>query len=973
MKKIVKIIKKNRVNLILVLISLVAFITGIFAIGWIKSFIVVGFIDFLLFGLPVILDKRKKGKVTNKTTKKSSKTTSTKSTKPKKKKVFKIILIIIFGMGIVGLLGMFLFFFMIAKNSPDFDPDKLYKQESTVMYDKDGQVFAKLGVERREKISYDEMPEVLIDAIIATEDSRFFQHNGFDLPRFLKATFGQISGNSDAGGASTITMQVVKNSFTSPIDTGWAGIVRKFTDIYMAIFKVEKSYTKEEILEFYANSYYLGSGAYGVEQASLTYFGKSAKDLNLAEASLIAGLFQSPSAYSPYNDIEAANKRRNIVLTLMERHGYINKKEREIAAAISIKSLLNTNNTTSKKYQDFIDTVVEEVKEKTGNNPYTVPMEIYTTMDREKQDHVNKIMSGETFTWENDVVDAGISVIDTQTGAVVAIGAGRHRTGEGKFNNATMIKRQIGSSAKPLYDYGPGIEYNNWSTFTPWADEPYNYSDKDKTEVFNWDGGYNGWMTSRDALTYSRNIPALKAFQKIANANIYKFVTSLGLHPEVDGTFIHEAHSIGGYNGESPLSMSAAFAAFANQGYYIQPYSFTKIVYRENDKVFEEKYKENKAMSEETAYMVNDMLISTAKYALFQYGNVNGYAFAAKTGTSNFDDETKQKFGLSMDAVNDLWVVGMTDEYAIGVWYGYEKIDSNYITHFGNAYHSAIFQAVAKGVFSRSTKIDKPADVVSSQVEKGWMDAYLPSKYTPADLITTELFKKGTEPTVVSKRFSQLNNVTNLDGEFNGNTVTLSWDPIETPDAISDDFLTNLFKNMFYKPAYQTANLNARVAYNNSFVGKVGYDVYVLRTDGTSQFVGSTENNTINIQIFSTSQPITYIVKSAYTIFKANASSGTSFTMNFSGANSITYSELNGEDTVNIKVNTIYNDPGVSVYDNALEVTNQATISKTYHNIDTNQNVGNINYNNPGNYTITYRITFGDYTKSHVRTIHITQ
>jgi hypothetical protein len=178
---------------------------------------------------------------------------------------------------------------------------------------------------------------------------------------------------------------------------------------------------------------------------------------------------------------------------------------------------------------------------------------------------------------------------------------------------------------------------------------------------------------------------------------------------------------------------------------------------------------------------------------------------------------------------------------------------------------------------------------------------------------------------------------------------------------------------MFTKPDYQTANLNARLAYNNSFVGKVGYDVYVLRTDGTSQFVGSTDKNTINIQIYSTSQPITYIVKSAYTIFKANASSGTSFTMNFNGEDSIVYSELNGDDTVEIKVNTIYSDPGVSVYDNAVEVTNQATITKTYRNTDTNQTVGSINYSNPGNYTITYHITFGDYTKNHVRTIHITQ
>ncbi|MDD2377876.1 MAG: transglycosylase domain-containing protein, partial [Bacilli bacterium] len=338
MKKIKKMIKDNGTNVFLIIISIIAFITGIFAIGWLKSLIIIGIIDFLLFGLPLITDKlNKKKKKTKKTgskssTKKSSKTTSTKKEKKKKNKILKIILIIIFSIGIVCLIAGFLFFFMIAKNAPTFDPDKLYKKESTVIYDNEGKIIAKLGIEKREKITYDELPEVLIDAIIATEDSRFFQHNGFDLPRFFKASLGQVAGNSEAGGASTITMQVVKNSFTSTIDSGWDGIKRKFTDIYMSIFKVEKAYTKKEILEFYVNSYYLGSGAHGVEQAAVTYFGKPAKDLNLAEASLIAGLFQAPNAYSPFNNIEAATKRRNTVLSLMERHGYITKEEKDIAA-----------------------------------------------------------------------------------------------------------------------------------------------------------------------------------------------------------------------------------------------------------------------------------------------------------------------------------------------------------------------------------------------------------------------------------------------------------------------------------------------------------------------------------------------------------------------------------------------------------------------------------------------------------------
>ena len=241
---------------------------------------------------------------------------------------------------IIGCILGILFFVYIASHAPTFDPNKLYHQESTIVYDKDGNVIAKLGAENREIIKYNEMSESLINAIVATEDARFFKHNGFDLPRFTVASAKQLLGKSDAGGASTLTMQVVKNHFTSTVDTGIKGIIRKFTDIYMSIFQVEKKYSKEEILEFYANANYLGGGAYGVEQASLNYFGKHAKDLNVAEASLIAGLFNAPNYLDPYNHPDRAEKRRKTVLYLMERHGYITKKEKEEAEKITVEKLL---------------------------------------------------------------------------------------------------------------------------------------------------------------------------------------------------------------------------------------------------------------------------------------------------------------------------------------------------------------------------------------------------------------------------------------------------------------------------------------------------------------------------------------------------------------------------------------------------------------------------------------------------------
>ena len=577
-----KFIHRYQFEICIAIISLIALIIGTLAIGFLKAFLIVGAIDLLLI-VPGFLQKKPvqgkhvKGNNHKDETKRSS---STKGKKDKKKKVWwKKLLLVLLILFIIGMILFSIFMAYIVISAPKFDPDNLYRTESSILYDKNGKIFAKLGAEKREKISYDEMPEVLIDAIIATEDSRFFQHNGFDLPRFMKASFGQLLGR-DAGGASTLTMQVSKNNYTSTTASGWEGIKRKFTDIYMSIFQIEKKYSKQEILEFYVNQPYLGSGAYGVEQACQTYFGKSAKDINLAEAALIAGLFQAPNAYDPYLNPEASEKRRNTVLYLMERHGYISKEEREAAEKIPVEELLTKSAGEKNKFQSFIDTVIDDVEKKTKMSPYNVAMEIYTTMDPELQQSMDDIMNGKTFNWENDAVTAGVAVLDVKTGAIVAIGAGRNQTGERTFNNATMIKRQIGSTAKPLYDYAMGFEKKGWSTYQPFADEPHGYTNSD-TDVDNWNRTFQGFMTLRNSLAESRNIPALKAFQMNSKKDIANFVESVGLSPEYENGVLHEAHALGGYNGESPLTVAAAYSSFASGGYYTEPYTFSKIVYRE--------------------------------------------------------------------------------------------------------------------------------------------------------------------------------------------------------------------------------------------------------------------------------------------------------------------------------------------------------------------------------------------------------
>ncbi len=924
----IKIIKrwiyKHQVESLILLVSLVACIIGSLTVG-LKAIIIVAIVDLLVFCGPGLYEKylkiknierrhndMVKGKINaanraktvksnnvaaiksgiKKTIKAHEVRTKTKNKKVKnaKKKWGKIALMIIFIGFIIGMLAMGAFFIYIAIAAPTFDPDKLYSSEATIIYDSEGKEIAKLGSEKREKITYDELPEVFVDALVATEDSRFFQHNGFDLPRFVKATFGQILGSSGAGGASTLTMQVSKNAFTSSEDEGIKGIIRKFTDIYLSIFQIEKNYTKQEIIEFYVNNNLLGGNNYGVEQASLAYFGKSAKDMNLSEAALIAGIFKAPNTYNPLINPENAAYRRGVVLSLMVRHGYITEEEAEAANAIPIEDLIanGTGTGDDTEYQGFVDTVVAEIKEDTGFNPYTTSMEIYTTMITEKQDAINKIMSGETFNWENEVVQAGITVLDTETGAIVAVGTNRDSSASGLLNHATFqnqTKRQIGSTAKPLYDYGPVIEYNNATPGQLVADEEYSYSDG--TSISNFDGSYQGVITYRNALAGSRNIPALKVFQSIKKSSIIEFVTNLGLSPEVSGSSLHEAHAIGGYTGESPLTLAAAYAAFGNGGTYNEPYSYTKLIYRDSDEEYVNEKISTKAMSEATAYIVQDMLVTTAQHALSKYIKVNGWSYSAKTGTTNFSSETIVANGLASNAINDLWVTGFTDEYAISVWYGYDKIYSDHYTHFGSLQHAYLFNAVASNVWTRSTNIEQPDSVVSVAIETQAIEPILPSAYTPDSLKSTELFKKGTEPTETSTRFAQLSNVTGLEAESSGGEVTLSW-TAATAKWLDKDYLTSYYKKLFSNTGFLSNYVSSITGWNDSYLGNLGYDIYEKDSSGSYVKVGSTTSTSYTFAP-SSSSSTTVMVRTAYTNFKSNQSTGATITAKINGT-ATTYS-----------------------------------------------------------------------------------
>ena len=879
------------------------------------------------------------------------------------KKTLKVLLLFAFIFGIIGLIACISFFIYIASNAPEFNGNLLINKEPSILYYNNDEVMAKLGNEIRMTVTYDQLPEVLIDAIIATEDSRFFQHNGVDLPRFLKASVKQVLGQG-GGGASTLTMQVAKNGFTSFEDEGIDGIIRKFTDIYLSVFKIEKSYTKSQIIEFYVNSYYMGSGNYGVEQASKSYFGKSAKDMNLAEAALIAGLFQAPVAYDPNINPEACEGRRQQVLSLMLRHGYITEEEYNIAKELTVDKLLVPKVSENQEYRDFIDTVVMEVIERTGKDPYSVPMKIYTTMNKDQQDNMNKVMRGENFEWADDKLQGASVVIDVKTGAITAVGAGRNIAGEKVQNNATMMKRQIGSTAKPLYDYGPGIEYNGWSTYTPFVDLPYGYSDG--TNMRNWDNTYYGWLTLHDSLKYSRNIPALKAFQSVDNKNIKEFVTNLGLSPEISGGKLHEAHSIGGYNGESPLTVAAAYAAISNGGYYIEPHSFTKIVYLESGEEYTLTPTTRKVMEPSTAYMLTKILEDTSEYAVGL--SVNGVNYCAKTGTTNYDDATLKEYNLPKNAISDRWVASFNDSYAMAVWYGYEYNSSDYYLTINSTGQKYLFQAIAKGVYKKKSTWQKPSNVVEVVVEEELYEPKLASEYTPKSLKTKALFVEGTEPTEVSTRFSKLDSVTNLN--YDESTNTLSWDPIKTPDFIDDTYLDNLFTQMYGTGSQKTNALSKRKSYNKKNIGDLTYNIYVKDSNGKLKLVGSTKDTTFNYNLIDTT---TFVVKTTYSIFKSNISDGTELTVEHEVVQTLITSQLNGEDIITLNVNDPYIElqAPITVYEDLIDVTSNSTIIKTITKMSDNSTVESIDTSSVETYQISYNITYKDYTNTITRIVEI--
>ncbi|WP_186577772.1 transglycosylase domain-containing protein [Aquibacillus kalidii] len=695
--------------------------------------------------------------------------------KPMWKKIFLTIALFVLAIGI-GVGALFTYYIATA---PDIDAALLSDPASTKLRDMNGEVFADLGTEKRTKIKYNELPDVLIDAVIATEDARFMDHMGIDLKRIGGAVIANVTDGFGSQGASTITQQVIKLSFLSSDKT----IKRKVQEQWLAI-KLDSDYSKEEILEMYLNKIFYGANAYGVAKASEIYFGKKdLNDLTLPEAALLAGLPQRPTAYNPFNDPELAKERMSTVLNLMVQHGKITQKEADEAKEVSIESLLVDKRPDSTPYEAFIQQVAKEVEEKTGANIYKEGLDIYTTLDTSAQDHVEFLLSdaeNNPIQYTDEELQAGLTVLDTKTGAIRAVGGGRNR-GESGWNFAIDGDgRQPGSTFKPLLAYGPAIENLQWSTYQQINDDGvYPIAGTDSV-IRNWDANSNpnghGYITARYALQRSYNVPAVKALEEVGYSASKEFANNLGIEFKDDKVTITDA--IGGTSTEvTPLELAGAYRAFGNEGIYNDPYAVTKVVFNDN-RTEELKPKPKAVMQDYTAYMVTDMLKSVLQSpGTGTEAAVPGLPIAGKTGTTNL---------TTGDGSPDSWFSGYTTNYTIAVWTGYEE-------HKKVVQNTKIAQHLFRETMSKiSENVDtpdfvKPNSVVEVTIEKGSNPAKLPSEYTPDDMKVTELFVKGTEPTKTSQKFDQLDPVQKLSAEYDPEKelINVTWDYSEDNKDLS--------------------------------------------------------------------------------------------------------------------------------------------------------------------------------------------
>ncbi|MFJ7732154.1 transglycosylase domain-containing protein [Lysinibacillus sp. NPDC097231] len=768
--------------------------------------------------------------------------------KPSKKIWFKRIMLTLMAIVAVGFIGGAGLFAYYASTAPELNEDLLKDPVSSEFYDKNGEIFATIGAENRKYVKYEDIPEGMVNAILATEDVRFFKHHGIDFYRLGGAVLANFRDGFGAQGASTLTQQVVKNSFLQ----NEKKLKRKAQEAWLA-FQLERKYSKEEIFEMYFNKMLMSGRVYGFGTAAQYFYGKDLKDLTLDEEALLAGLVQRPNAYNPLKNPELAKKRRNTVLGLMYQHGKITKAEMEEAKKAEVQAGLADDATRQKfsgsKYDAFLDVVISELEDNGDGTAMAEGIKVYTTLDPNAQQIVENIMNDDSnFPTEN--IQSGVAVVDTKTGQIQAIGGARNYGTERGWNYAYDMKHQPGSTMKPLLDYGPAIENLKWSTGQTLVDEPMKYT-RSNQSITNWDGKYMGAMTARKALYASRNVPAVKTLQEVGIDKAKEFVGRLG----IEAKNVYESDAIGGGDiAMSPVQMAAAYAAFGNNGVFNTPHSITKIVYRDGKSTKDYTPKSEFAMSDYTAYMVTDMLrdvVGNKPDASGTAANVSGLDIAGKTGTTNYSSADFNKHNLPSTSVPDSWFAGYTTNYSIAIWSGYEKHFDPITTWDERRLPQYLFKNIMKEISANvdTPRFKKPSSVVEATIEVGSKPLKLASDYTPSEKRQTELFVRGTEPTEVSSQYEapELSTPYNVSAilDLGSQAINISWEHDTMLNPETDEPLQTTFEVSATKEGGETIVLGTteskELTVNSNTLEDGNYTISVVAiVDGTRSDPGTT-------------------------------------------------------------------------------------------------------------------------------------
>ena len=572
-----------------------------------------------------------------------------------------------------------LIFGYYASKAPTLSEKDLIATTSSKIYDNQNNLIADLGAEKRINVKTNEIPTDLVNAIVAIEDHRFFNHRGVDFIRIGGAFFSNLRGGRQGG--STLTQQLIKLTYFSTSSSDQT-LSRKIQEAWLAT-QLEQKATKQEILTYYINKVYMSNGNYGMQTAARSYYAKELKDLSLPQVALLAGMPQAPNQYDPYTNPEAALQRRNLVLKEMLDMKSITNEQYESAVNTPVTDGLQslTGSSNYPAYMDnYLKEVIQQVEEETGYNVLTTGMDVYTNVDTAAQKRLWDIYNSDEYVnYPDNELQVASTIIDVTNGKVIAQLGSRHQSSNVSFgtNQAVETNRDWGSTMKPISDYAPAIEHEEYSsTGVTIPDTPYNFPGTN-TQIYNWDRQYYGNISMVYALQQSRNVTAVRALEKVGLKKAQKFLSSIGIdYPEMVYANAISSNTSDSSNkyGASSEKMAAAYATFANGGTYYKPQYVNRVVFSDGTtKNFDTSG--TRVMKEATAYMMTDMLKSVITAGLGYNANISGLYHAGKTGTSNYADNELKKltkdYNYSSIVTPDESFVGYTTQYSMAVWTGY--------------------------------------------------------------------------------------------------------------------------------------------------------------------------------------------------------------------------------------------------------------------------------------------------------------